>query len=148
MCAELIKKASFAKQAADKAKLNWFLYTFACRLYNELNNGSDLEWYTDQHDQKAVVRFCTYFVGRMRESVYERLAETTPVTMFYMEYVEEYYPSIRSDRCIDLLRAAMTAFDSLLDQCVVCPVRCISERNEPISLFDPMPPAAPSGLIA
>jgi|GEM_PF-7013272 len=76
----------------------------------------------------------------MRESVYERLAKTTPVTMFYMEYVEEYYPSIESDRCIDLLRAAMTAFDSLLDQCVVCPVRCISERNEQISLFDSMPP--------
>lgn len=139
MHAEPIKKTSFAKQAKDKTKLNWFLYTFACRLYNELSNGSDLEWYRDQHDQDEVARFCTYFVGRMKESIYKRLAKITPVTEFYMEYAEEYYPSIRSDRCIDLLRAAMTAFDSLLDQCVVCPVRCISERNEQISLFDPMP---------
>jgi uncharacterized Fe-S radical SAM superfamily protein PflX len=50
--------------------------------------------------------------------------------------VSDYYPENTSKENLMFLNAAQQAWGQLLDSCVVCPNRCISERNRACVMFD------------
>jgi hypothetical protein len=72
----------------------------------------------------------------MKKVILDKLeGRITNVRLGY-EAIEEFFPDI-GDRLVDkLLTIAAKAWDSQTEVCVVCPTRCISERNERASMFD------------
>jgi hypothetical protein len=131
-----IKAEYFYKSEAEKIKLNWFCYEFAFGMYDKIRKAAELEKYRETHSQQNIVDFCVFFSKRMKESIFQRLGGLTPAVMFYEEYVEEFYPKITRKRILQLMKPAMEAFEELIEICVNCPNRCISEMHVYCHMFD------------
>ena len=136
MEADPIKAEYFYANENEKIKLNWFCYEYAFALYTKIRLNDGLYGYRAKSNQKEIVNFCVYFSKTMKKSIYERLSGMTEATIFYEEYVEKYYPRMKNPERLRILKAAMESFDELITNCVVCPVRCISEMHENCALFD------------
>ena len=136
MEADPIKAEYFYTKEKEKIKLNWFCYEYAFGLYTKIRESTDLKQYRTNYKQEDIVEYCVYFSKAIKESIYERLSGITEVTIFYEEYVEDYYPKMKRSEIMQLLKAATEAWDELLAVCEVCPTRCISEMYERCILFD------------
>ncbi|GHV80809.1 hypothetical protein AGMMS49944_26000 [Spirochaetia bacterium] len=131
-----IKAKYFYANNDEKIKLNWFCYEYAWKLYNEIRKSIKLKKYQKQNDQGQIVQFCVYFSKEMKKSIFQKLGGLTNETVFYEEYVENYYPKNSKAMNMRILEAATKAWDRLLSGCGVCPTRCISEMYEKCILFD------------
>ena len=82
-----------------------------------------------------IARFCIYFSKQMKGQILDRVSGKIPAVRMNYEEIEMFFPSL-DDRLVDrLLTMAGQAWDSLLEMCVICPTRCISERNEMAPMF-------------
>ena len=132
-----VSPADFFSNETEKIKLNWFLFEFAMELEHYIANDRRL---FDQLGRKGVdgdqiVRFCVYYSKQMKGQILDRVSGKIPGVRLSYEEIERFFPSI-GDRPVDrLLTMAAKAWDSLTEMCVVCPTRCISERNEMVSMF-------------
>ncbi|GHV81340.1 hypothetical protein AGMMS49944_31310 [Spirochaetia bacterium] len=131
-----IKAKYFYANNDEKIKLNWFCYEYAWKLYNEIRKSIKLKKYRKQNDQEQIVQFCVYFSKEMKKSIFQKLGGLTNETVFYEEYVENYYPKNSKAMNMRILEAATKAWDKLLSGCGVCPTRCISEMYKKCVLFD------------
>ncbi|MDR1636750.1 MAG: hypothetical protein LBR93_05375 [Treponema sp.] len=136
--ADPIKAEYFYSTEDEKIKLNWFCYEYAFILYSKLRNGGKLKKYRKKNTQEQIVNFCVYFSKEMKKSIHERLAKLVDTLTIYEEYVEQYYPENSRRENLLLLTAAQEAWAELLDGCVICPTRCISEMNRKCVFFDEM----------
>ena len=131
-----IKANYFYANNDEKIKLNWFCYEYAWQLYNEIRESVKLKKYRKQNDQEQIVQFCVYFSKEMKKSIFQKLGGLTNETVFYEEYVEDYYPKNSKAMNMFILGAAAKAWDDLLSGCEVCPTRCISEMYKKCTMFD------------
>ncbi len=131
-----IKAEYFYKSETEKIKLNWFCYEFAFGMYDKIRKNSELEKYRETHSQQDIVGFCVFFSNRMKESIFQKLDGLTSAVMFYEEYVEEFYPTITRKQILQLMKPTMEAFEELIQICVSCPNRCISEMYMYCHMFD------------
>jgi hypothetical protein len=131
-----IRPEYFYSNNDEKIKLNWFCYEYSYVLYSKLRNDIKFKKYRKKNTQDQIVKFCMCFAKEMKKSIYERLGGLVDKTTFYIDYVEQYYPRYSRREIVLLLSGAMQAWDELLDNCVICPTRCISEMNKKCVLFD------------
>ncbi len=80
--------------------------------------------------------FCVHYAKHMKKEILDKLAgRTANVGLGYLE-IERFFPQI-GDRLVDrLLTVVGKAWDSQTELCVVCPTRCISERDKRAPMFD------------
>jgi hypothetical protein len=132
-----ISPADFFSSESEKVKFNWFLFEFALELGHFIANNRPL---FNQLARKGVggdqiARFCIYFSKQMKGQILDRVSAKLPAVRMSYEEIEMFFPSL-DDRLVDgLLTMAGKAWDSLLEMCVICPTRCISERNEIAPMF-------------
>jgi hypothetical protein len=131
-----IKPEYFYSNEAEKVKLNWFCYEYAFFLYTNIRRSKKLKKYREKNTNENIVQFCVYLSKVMKISMYQKLGGITEEIIFYEEYVEQYYPKNTSAENMLILSTATKAWDELLSNCVVCPNRCISERDNKCILFD------------
>jgi uncharacterized Fe-S radical SAM superfamily protein PflX len=125
---------------SEKVKLNWFLYEYACTLMGHLSRSrrKALTKWKSHRSEEQIAEFCAYFSKRMRQSILDKLAGKTDETEADEEYICDYCHTNTHNENVAILEVAGKAWDELLDSCVVCPNRCISERNIRCDFFDRM----------
>jgi uncharacterized Fe-S radical SAM superfamily protein PflX len=104
-------------------------------LYSKLRNGSQFKKYRKKHPGADCKFLCVLF-KRNEEEHARKLAKLVDALTIYEEYVEQYYPANSRRENLRLLTAAQEAGGELLDNCVICPTRCISEMNRKCVSFD------------
>ena len=72
----------------------------------------------------------------MKEQILDKLEGRVMQVHIGYEEIEKFLPEI-GDRLVDqVLTIIAKAWDSQTELCVVCPTRCISERDERAPMFD------------
>lgn len=133
-----VSPASFFSNDAEKTKLNWFLFEFAQELESFIAREKRLR---GQLARKGVTdaqigEFCVHYAKRMKQQILDRVAGRIANVWLRYEEIEAFFPKV-GDRLVDrLLMVAAKAWDSLTEACVVCPTRCISEKDERAPMFD------------
>jgi hypothetical protein len=137
---ELIPTSWFWKEEDDKIKLHWLLYEFACGFFEHLDRNSTkriIDWKAKRTDEQ-IAEFCAYYAKRMKPSIVELLETDSESFLGYTEYLTDYLHdnTLRENESISKVSAS--AWDNLLEVCIVCPVRCLDEPAEHCDLFDRM----------
>ena len=131
-----IKAEWFYETEAGKTKLNWFLYEVALEYQMYIKDMPGLKTFRETHGDRNIALFCAHYAKQMKRSVLERLSGKTEATIFYDEYITDFYPLLDQKTVDFLIDAAETAWGSHLSVCDSCPTRCISEMDEKCFLFD------------
>jgi len=122
----------------DKIKLNWFLYEFACSMFEHIQDSRNktlVKW-KSRRSEEQVAEFCAYYSKRMRQSIFDRLSGKTEQTEADDAYVSDYCHTNTQKENDAIINTAADAWEELLGACSVCPTRCISERFRRCELFD------------
>jgi hypothetical protein len=131
-----INASYFFSNEQEKTKLNWFCYEYAYGLYSKIRESTALKKFCQQKGQKSIVAFCVHFSKAMKRSIYDQLEGRTEATVIDEAYVEEFYPGNTVKETNRLVNVAAAAWEELLDVCVACPTRCISEKDAKCYMFD------------
>jgi predicted GNAT family acetyltransferase len=133
-----VSPKDFFSTNEDKTKLNWFLFEYALQL-------EILAWYDRGLRErlrgkgigdKEVAAFCVRYAKHMKAEILDRVSGKTENVRMGYEPIEAYFPTI-GDALVDrLLTKAAEAWDSQTEVCVVCPARCISEKEQRATMFD------------
>ena len=133
-----VSPASFFSTDAEKTKLNWFLFEFARELQSVIARDKRLRVRLQRKGvtQSRTAEFCVHYAKHMKGEILAKLAGRTPQVRIGYQEIEAFFPEI-GDRLVDqLLTVAAKAWDSQTEACVVCPTRCISEKDERALMFD------------
>ena len=136
----LIPASWFYMDESGKNKFNWFLYEFACYLFEHIESckGEALAKWKAQRSEGQIAEFCAYFSKRMRQSVLDRLAGRTEETEADEAFVSDYCHTNTHGENGAIIDIACGAWEELIDCCIACPNRCISERFRRCEFFDRM----------
>ncbi len=132
----MIKPSVFVHQESEKTKLNWFCYEMSMTFYEEMNEniGTSLKKY--RISDKDIADFSIYLSKRMKGIILKKLSGRIDKVYFSYEMVESYFPKL-NDRLVNkLLKVLSKAWYKQLDFCVVCPTRCVSEKDAYCTMFD------------
>ena len=132
----MVKPNAFVHRESEKTKLNWFCYEMSMGFYEEINEnlGRLLEKYGI--GDKDIANFSIYLSKKMRGVILEKLSGRIDKVYFSYEMVESYFPKL-NDRLVNkLLDVLSKAWIKQLDFCVICPTRCISEKDVYCTMFD------------
>ena len=135
MIISIIQEDWFYSNQKEKTKINWFLYETALEFELYFNECKDLAKFRKTHGTEGVAKFSAYYAKRMKQSLYEQFDGWSDAVIFHEEYITDYFPKIPLRQVKMLLKVSMEAWDNLLSRCVVCPVRCLSEREKLSDLF-------------
>lgn len=128
----------FFSTDAEKTKLNWFLFEFALELERFIAKEKRLTAQLDRKgvDDHRIGDFCVHYAKHMKQEILDKLAGRVANVRLGYEGIEAFFPKI-GDRLVDwLLTVAAKAWDSQTEACVVCPTRCISEKDERAPMFE------------
>jgi len=125
---------------ADKIKGYWFLYEYACTLYDRFKRSKSkaLSAWMKKHSDERLAEFCAYFAKRMRKSINDKLDGLTDATEIDEEYISDYFHTNTPRENQMVMGVAGEAWEELLSVCVSCPHRCISESERRCEFFDRM----------
>ncbi|MFW6122502.1 MAG: hypothetical protein ACOC80_16605 [Petrotogales bacterium] len=132
----MVKPSAFVRRESEKTKLNWFCYEMSMGFYEDINEklGKSLKKY--RISDKDIANFSIYLSKRMKDIILKKLSGEINKVYFSYEMVESYFPEI-NDRLVNkLLDVISKAWYKQLDFCVVCPTRCVTEKDEYCTMFD------------
>ena len=128
----------FYSNNKEKTKLNWFLFEFALEIERFIAKEKRLMAQLRRAgvDDGCMKDFCVHYAKHMKSEILDQLAgRITNAKLGYQE-IERFFPQI-GDRLVDrLLTVVGKAWESQTELCVVCPTRCISERDKRAPMFD------------
>ncbi len=133
-----VRPADFFQTNQDKIKLNWFLFEFALQLESLVWQDQGLRERLKGKGigEKEIGAFCVSYAKHMKAEIIARVSGKTQNVRMGYEPIEAYFPTI-GDALVDrLLTKAAEAWDSQTEVCIVCPTRCISEKEQRASMFD------------
>lgn len=133
-----ISPGRFCSADAEKIKLNWFLFEFALELERFIAKENRLTAQIHGRGVGAsqIEDFCVHYAKHMKGEILDKLAGRTANVRLGYEQIEALLPNI-GDRLVDrLLTVAAKAWESQTEACVMCPTRCISEKDELAPMFD------------
>ena len=135
-----MKSFWFYHSDGEKTKLNWFLYEYACKLYEDIKYShiKALSKWKSQRSDVQIAEFSAYFAKRMRQSVDNQLAGLSTGTEIDEEYIRDYCHTNTRRENEAMIEIASDSWVGLLDTCVTCPCRCVSERYRRSEFFDRM----------
>lgn len=131
-----IKTEWFAQAPGGKIKFNWFCFEIALEYYECIMKNNQLDTFRKRCGKKKIGELCTYFAMRMKESVLDRLSGKEDATVIDEEYISDFLPTYPRKTHLILQDVACIAWDKVLSVCEVCPVRCVSEKDNPCTFFD------------
>ena len=133
-----ITPADFFSHEGEKTKLNWFLFEYALELEMFIRKDKRLRSCLGRKGvgDEAVARFCIHHAKQMEGQILDRVAGKIPHVRFDYEPIEAYFPTIGDPLVDRLLARASEAWESQTDACVVCPTRCVSEKDRRAPMFD------------
>lgn len=142
MSAETPIKASwFCMCGNEKTKMNWFLFEYACKVYDHIGESRKKtvrKWKARWSDER-IAEFCAYFAKRMRQNIYsEPVSNPEEDITTADEFIRDYCHSNTRRETEDLVDVCEAAWLELIRSCSVCPTRCLSEMNGYCELFDRM----------
>ena len=132
----MLSPADFFSSESEKTKLNWFCFEFAAEIKTQVGKSLRKRLLKAGVSDEALAGFCIHYSKGMKPQILQQVAgRQSNIHLTYLP-IEEYFPSL-SDRLVDnLLTAVGTAWMEQTDMCVVCPTRCISERDRKADMFD------------
>ena len=133
-----VSPGSFYSTEAEKTKLNWFLFELAREIESSVKGNKRLKKQLLRKgiDDSRIGDFCVYYAKSMKIQILERLSGGIPHVQLGYEKIESFFPEI-GDRLVDqMLTLVGEAWNAQTELCVVCPTRCISERDQAASMFD------------
>jgi hypothetical protein len=133
-----VTPADFFSAEHEKTKFNWFLFEYACALESAVRSDRRLCSRLRRRgvDEQALTAFFVHHSKNLRTQMLDRLAGKTESMRFGYETIEAYFPHIGDELVDRLLTKAAEAWDAHTSACVVCPTRCISEKDQRASMFD------------
>ena len=132
----VISPADFYSTDSEKTKLNWFLFEFAAEIQSQIGKPLKKRLQKAGVGDEALAAFCIYYSKKMKSNILQQV-EGRQENIHHSYLTIEQYFSFLSDRLIDdLLTAVGNAWDEQTDMCVVCPTRCISEKDRRADMFD------------
>jgi len=136
--AKLITPDQFYSSTREKTKLNWFCFEYALELEQciETDRGLRAKLTRKGVDAAQIAGFCVHYAKHMKGEVLARVSGVIPLVRIGYDPIESYFPSIGDALVDELLTAAAKAWDSQTECCVMCPIRCISEREQRAPMFD------------
>jgi len=133
-----VSPGSFFSTDAEKTKLNWFLFEFAQELESFIGREKRLKRQLHRKGvgDSRIGDFCVHYAKQMKGQILDKLGGRIPQVRVGYEEIEAFFPTV-GDRLVDeVLTVVAKAWDSQTEACVVCPTRCISERDERAAMFD------------
>jgi len=132
----MVKPNEFVCRESEKTKLNWFCYEISMAFYDEINKqlGRSLKKY--RISDKDIADFSVYLSKSMKGIILKKLSGEIDNVYFSYERVESYFPKLNFRLVNKLLDVISKAWYEQLDFCVVCPTRCITEKDEYCTMFD------------
>lgn len=133
-----ISPDAFHNSETEKTKLNWFLFEYALEYEASIHEDKKLHSRLGRKgvDDRIIAAFCIEHAKRMAGQILARVAHKIANIEFGYGSIETFFPDI-GDQLLDrLLMKAAKAWDSLTERCVICPTRCISERDRKAAMFD------------
>lgn len=132
----IIKMTSFYSRESEKTKLNWFCYEIALSIELDIrrNLGKQLKKY--KIDDKAIAEFSIYYSKIMKEIVLQKLSGKIKTVIHSNEPIESYFPKLNDKMINKMLAVISKAWEEQLDFCVLCPIRCLSEKEKYSPMFD------------
>ena len=108
----------------------------ACELATELTNPRMLKFFRKEGIvEQKIRRACQQMSLAMKEPIQAQLSTKAKAVELKYTIVEAGFPNL-SDRSINkILIAVYRAYLTLTTRCVMCPTRCISEKDEDCVLF-------------
>ena len=134
----LIKAAWFYREEVEKNRLNWFLFEYACKLYeyiNESRNKTVAKWRSKRSGEQ-LADFCAYFAKRMRNNVHRHLYRDQGGDIVDEVYIFDYCHANKQRETDEVLKVCEAAWLDHLEVCAVCPVDCLNEMTLPSEFFN------------
>ena len=133
-----VSPGDFFSTDAEKTKLNWFLFEFAQEIESIIGREKRLkrQLHRKGADDSRIGDFCVHYAKHMKGQILDKLAGRMPQVRFGYEEIEAFFPAIGDYLVDEVLTVVAKAWDSHIETCVVCPTRCISERDERAPMFD------------
>jgi hypothetical protein len=131
----IIKPTSFYSMEHEKIKINWFCYEISMGFFDEIKKTLRNDLKKRNVDDDTLAKFSIYMAKTMKNIILQKLSGKIESTYFSYDMVESYFPHFSEKLINKMLDAMSKAWDEQLDMCVICPTRCISEKDAYCTLF-------------
>ena len=138
---KFIPSSWFYKDESEKIKMNWFLYEYACKLFDNIkaSNNIALTKWKSQRSNKQLAEFCAYLAKRTKRNIHDRPVKNLEEDIITIdEFINDYCHNnieFEDDAIADICEATWI---ELLESCSICPTNCIREMRARCELFDRM----------
>jgi len=132
----IIEPTSFYSCEREKTKLNWFCYEIALSFELDIKRNLGKQLMKYKIDDKEIAEFSIYYSEVMKDMILQKLNGKIKTVVFSYEPVEFYFPKLNDKMVNKMLDVISKAWDEQLDVCVLCPNRCISEKDAYCPMFD------------
>ena len=136
-----IPSSWFYKDETEKIKLNWFIYEYACKLYDHIKESKNIaliKW-KSQRSNKQLGELCAYLAKRTKRNIYDKPVSNPEEDIITVdEFIQDYCHTnigFEDDVLADICEAA---FVELLESCSICLTGCIGDMYARCELFDRM----------
>lgn len=133
---DIIKQTSFYSRESEKTKLNWFCYEIALSIELDIRRNLGKQLMKYKIDDKAIAEFSIYYSKVMKDIILQKLSGKIKTVIHSYEPIESYFPKLNDRMVNKMLDVIVKAWDEQLDVCVLCPNRCISEKDVYCTMFD------------
>ena len=131
-----ILPSDFFSQPSEKTKLNWFFFEYALEIQSGIDRPLRKKLKRKLVWERDIAEFCRRYAKEMKQPILDKLSGKAPDMILSHEPIEEFFPSLNGKVINKLLAVAAQAWEGLLDMCVSCPMRCISEKDKIAPMFD------------
>ena len=132
----VISPADFFSNESEKTKLNWFCFEFAAEIQGHVKKSLKKKLQKAGVSDEDLANFCIFYSKNMKPQILKCVAgKQENIHLSYLP-IEQYFSSLNDKLVDDLLTVVENAWKNITDMCVVCPTRCISEKDRKADMFD------------
>jgi hypothetical protein len=133
---DLIKKKSFYSRESEKTKLNWFCFEMALSIELDIRKNLGKQLMKHKIYDKSIAEFSIYYSKAMKDIILQKLSGKIKTVIHSYEPIESYFPKLNDEMVNKMLDVISKAWEGQLNVCVLCPNRCISEKDVYCTMFD------------
>jgi len=126
----------FISNNNEKTKLNWFTFELACEISNTIPPNIRRNLAGMGHTRSTFNLGCITLAKSLQRLMLERLGDDTPILPIRYNDVAQAFPGLNKKTVSTLLALVGIAWKNLLASCVVCPLACLSNKDEHCKMFD------------
>jgi len=131
-----ISPTDFFSSDSEKTKLNWFLFEYAAAIQSKTGRSLRKRLEKKRVKEKDIAEFCIYYAKQIERPILDKLSGEAGDMVLSYHPIEEFFPFLSDKLVDDVLIVAGKSWEELLEMCARCPTRCISEKEEKVSMFD------------